>query len=338
MDRRRNDSHDATSADRSVDVDRPKVQQVSVCADDAGQRIDNFLVRTLKGVPKTRVYRIIRKGEVRVNKKRVAASYRLQDGDFVRIPPIRVSESNQSVEPGQALIQQLEASILFENDQLIIINKPSGIAVHGGSGIRLGVIEAMRAMRPNARSLELVHRLDRDTSGCLMIAKRRSMLRYLHAQLREDKVSKIYNALVVGRWLSRKVLVNAPLLKNTLKSGERMVRVDLEGKASKTRYQVLERFSANQDVATLVEASPVTGRTHQIRVHCLHAGHAILGDDKYGTNEDNKHYKNYGLKRLFLHAVRLKLALPDGQPLTVEAPLSPELVQVTDALRADVND
>lgn len=227
----------------------------------------------------------------------------------------------------------MEDAILYEDNSLIIINKPAGIAVHGGSGISYGVIETLRNIRPEARGLELVHRLDRDTSGCLMIAKKRSMLRYLHAQLREDKISKIYNALVLGRWPSRKVLVNAPLLKNTLRSGERIVTVDVEGKRSKTLYKVLERFSYADQVATLVEASPVTGRTHQIRVHCLHAGYPILGDNKYTSDEDNKRFREFGLKRLFLHAARLKLVLPDGQALTMDAPLPEDLDGVLGAFR-----
>ncbi|WP_252176207.1 23S rRNA pseudouridine(955/2504/2580) synthase RluC [Endozoicomonas sp. 4G] len=306
---------------------------INIDSEDAGQRVDNYLVRILKGVPKTRVYRIIRKGEVRVNKKRVTADYRLQDGDLLRVPPVRVSEKAPKAAPGAVIAQKLEDAILYEDNSLIIINKPAGIAVHGGSGISYGVIETLRNIRPEARGLELVHRLDRDTSGCLMIAKKRSMLRYLHAQLREDKISKIYNALVLGRWPSRKVLVNAPLLKNTLRSGERIVTVDVEGKRSKTLYKVLERFSYADQVATLVEASPVTGRTHQIRVHCLHAGYPILGDNKYTSDEDNKRFREFGLKRLFLHAARLKLVLPDGQALTMDAPLPEDLDGVLGAFR-----
>lgn len=326
MDRQRNDSQESTE-------NRPVVQMVNIDEDDAGQRVDNYLVRTLKGVPKTRVYRIIRKGEVRVNKKRVTADYRLQSGDLLRIPPVRVAEKASQVVPGTVLTELLEGSIIYEDKTLIIINKPSGIAVHGGSGISFGVIEALRKIRPNERSLELVHRLDRDTSGCLMIAKRRSMLRYLHQQFQEDKVSKIYNALVIGRWPSRKVLVNAPLKKFSLKSGERMVRVDVdEGKRSKTSYKVLERYNHQGESATLVEASPITGRTHQIRVHCLHGGHAILGDDKYGADEDNSRFRQWGLKRLFLHAARLKLFLQDGTPLTVDAPLPEDLQEVLGTL------
>ncbi|MGI9281535.1 MAG: 23S rRNA pseudouridine(955/2504/2580) synthase RluC [Endozoicomonas sp.] len=306
---------------------------INIDSEDAGQRVDNYLVRILKGVPKTRVYRIIRKGEVRVNKKRVTADYRLQDGDLLRVPPVRVAERAPKASPSVAISQKLEESILYEDKSLIIINKPAGIAVHGGSGISYGVIETLRNIRPQERSLELVHRLDRDTSGCLMIAKKRSMLRYLHAQLKEDKVSKIYNALVMGRWPSRKVLVNAPLMKNTLRSGERVVTVDIEGKRSKTLYKVLERFNHANEAATLIEASPVTGRTHQIRVHCLHAGYSILGDDKYTSDDDNKRFREFGLKRLFLHAARLKLVLPEGQALTVDAPLPEDLDGVLETLR-----
>ena len=313
---------------------RPGVQLVTINLDDAGQRVDNYLLRELKGVPKTRLYRIIRKGEVRVNKKRVQAAYKLQEGDLLRIPPVRVSERPELAMPGNGLAEKLESAILYEDAKLIILNKPSGIAVHGGSGITFGVIEALRKIRPNERSLELVHRLDRDTSGCLMIAKKRSMLRYLHNQLQEDRVNKVYNTLVSGRWPSRKLLVNAPLQKNTLQSGERMVRVDLEGKRSKTRYQVLERYTHQEGQATLVEAIPVTGRTHQIRVHCLHAGYPILGDDKYGTDSDNRLYRGFGLKRLFLHAARLELTLPEGQPLKIDADLPSDLQEVLAQLSA----
>ncbi|WOG25782.1 23S rRNA pseudouridine(955/2504/2580) synthase RluC [Endozoicomonas sp. 8E] len=326
MDKHQNDSRQAGES-------RQAVKMINIDSEDAGQRVDNYLVRILKGVPKTRVYRIIRKGEVRVNKKRVTADYRLQDGDLLRVPPVRISEKAPMATPGAVIIQKLEDAILYEDKSLIIINKPAGIAVHGGSGISYGVIETLRNIRPQDRSLELVHRLDRDTSGCLMIAKKRSMLRYLHVQLKEDKISKIYNALVLGRWPSRKVLVNAPLLKNTLRSGERMVTVDIEGKRSKTLYQVLERFSCANEAVTLVEASPVSGRTHQIRVHCLHAGYPILGDDKYTPDEDNRRFREFGLKRLFLHAAKLKLVLPDGQSLTIDAPLPEDLEEVLETIR-----
>lgn len=306
-----------------------KVRLVTIDQDDAGQRIDNYLLRILKGVPKTRIYRILRKGEVRINKKRVTADYRVQAGDLLRIPPIRLAERGEKVRPANSVIERLEQSILFENDKLIILNKPSGIAVHGGSGLNYGVIEALRQIRPDHKTLELVHRLDRDTSGCLVIAKRRSMLRHIHNQLQQKhKVQKIYNALVVGKWPARKLLVNAPLQKDVRQSGERMVRVDMDGKQSRTEYQVLGRYEG----ATLVEARPVTGRTHQIRVHCLHAGHAILGDDKYGADEDNQAFRQQGLKRLFLHAASIEFELPEGDRLKVAAPLPDELQNVLERL------
>lgn len=305
------------------------VRMVTIDQDDAGQRIDNYLLRILKGVPKTRIYRILRKGEVRVNKKRVTADYRIQEDDLLRIPPIRLAERGEKVKPANSVIERLERSVIFENDKLIILDKPSGIAVHGGSGLNYGVIEALRQIRPDNKTLELVHRLDRDTSGCLVIAKRRSMLRHIHNQLQQKhKVQKIYNALVVGKWPARKLLVNASLQKDVRQSGERMVRVDIDGKKSRTEYRVLERYQG----ATLVEAKPVTGRTHQIRVHCLHAGHAILGDDKYGADEDNQSFKEQGLKRLFLHAASIEFELPDGEMLKVEAPLPAELQKVLDGL------
>ena len=212
---------------------------------------------------------------------------------------------------------------------MLIINKPSGIAVHGGSGLNYGAIEALRQIRPDNKTLELVHRLDRDTSGCLVIAKRRSMLRHIHNLLQQKhKVQKVYHALVVGKWSARKLLVNAPLQKDVRQSGERMVRVDMNGKKSRTEYKVLSRYHG----ATLVEARPITGRTHQIRVHCLHAGHTILGDDKYGSDEDNQVFKAHGLKRLFLHAASIEFELPDGEMLKVEAPLPAELQRVLDGL------
>ena len=309
----------------------PVVRLVSIDAGDEGQRLDNYLCRVLKGVPKTRIYRIIRKGEVRVNKKRIGADYRLKEGDSLRIPPVRVAESQGPVSLPSAVAKSLEQAVIYEDNSLIIINKPSGIAVHGGSGLSFGVIEALRQLRPDEKQLELVHRLDRDTSGCLMVAKKRSMLRYLHGQLQGDGVQKVYNALVTGRWPVRKQQVNAPLLKNTLRSGERIVRVHTDGKGSKTRYKVLRRLKES----TLVEASPLTGRTHQIRVHCLHAGHAILGDEKYGSNEDNRQFKAVGLKRLFLHAASLEFRLPEGDLLKVEAPLPGDLQRVLKKLEDD---
>jgi 23S rRNA pseudouridine955/2504/2580 synthase len=257
-----------------------KVQFITIDPELEGQRIDNFLRTFLKGVPKSLIYRILRKGEIRVNKKRVKPEYKLQGNDELRIPPIRVSEPSEVPSTKLDKVASLENHILFEDDWLIVLNKPAGTAVHGGSGLSFGVIEALRALRPEQKFLELVHRLDRDTSGCLLIAKKRSALKSLHEQLRDKQVDKRYQALVHGVWPENRFKVKAPLVKNVLKSGERMVSVnEVEGKPSETRFRILESF----DDATLVEASPITGRTHQIRVHCLHAGHPIACDDKYGN-------------------------------------------------------
>ncbi|MBA1244918.1 MULTISPECIES: 23S rRNA pseudouridine(955/2504/2580) synthase RluC [Pseudomonas] len=294
------------------------VQLLEVAPELAGQRIDNFLITALKGVPRTLVYRILRKGEVRVNKGRIKPEYKLQAGDIVRVPPLRLPERDAPVPVAQGLLQRLEAAIVHEDKGLIILNKPAGIAVHGGSGLSFGVIEAFRQLRPDAKELELVHRLDRDTSGLLMIAKKRSMLRHLHEALRGDGVDKRYMALVRGHWPTSKKQVNAPLLKSNLRSGERMVEVNPEGKEALTLFKVLRRFG---EFATLVEARPVTGRTHQIRVHALHAGHCIAGDAKYGDEDFTRELRDLGGKRLFLHAYALSLTLPDGSRLDVQAPV-----------------
>lgn len=305
------------------------VQMLEITEHHAGQRIDNFLLTYLKGVPKSRVYRILRKGEVRVNRSRIKADYRLQAGDQVRIPPIRVAEREVPPGPSPRLQQLLEGSILFEDDSMLVINKPAGLAVHGGSGVSLGLIESLRAARPDQPFLELVHRLDRETSGCLMVAKKRSALRHLQDEMREGRVKKVYQALVCGRWPKGMKRVDVPLRKNELKSGERVVRVDGEGKASVTHFAVLERF----DRHTLVEATLETGRTHQIRVHSQFAGCPLAGDDKYGDEECNRQLRQSGLKRMFLHAVKLQLKGPDGQKLSIEAPIPEELGNVLVRLR-----
>ncbi|MCQ4275308.1 23S rRNA pseudouridine(955/2504/2580) synthase RluC [Stutzerimonas degradans] len=294
------------------------VQMLEVAPELAGQRIDNFLRTQLRGVPKTLIYRILRKGEVRVNKGRVKPEYKLQAGDLVRVPPLRLAERDEPEPLAQGLLERLEAAIVYEDKALIVLNKPAGIAVHGGSGLSYGVIEALRQLRPDAKELELVHRLDRDTSGLLMVAKKRSMLRHLHQALRGDGVDKRYMALVRGRWETSKKQVSAPLLKNTLRSGERMVEVTEDGKEALTLFRVLRRFG---DFATLVEARPVTGRTHQIRVHARHAGHSIAGDSKYGDEEFTREIRELGGKRLFLHAYALRVPLPDGGELALEAPV-----------------
>ena len=294
------------------------VQLLEVAPELAGQRIDNFLRTQLKGVPKTLIYRILRKGEVRVNKGRIKPEYKLQAGDIVRVPPLRLAERDEPEPLAQGLLQRLEAAIVYEDKALIVLNKPAGIAVHGGSGLSYGVIEAFRQLRPDAKDLELVHRLDRDTSGLLMIAKKRSMLRHLHEALRGDGVDKRYMALVRGHWATAKKQVSAPLLKSNLRSGERMVEVNPEGKEALTVFRVLRRFG---EFATLVEAKPVTGRTHQIRVHTQYAGHSIAGDSKYGDDDFTKEIRELGGKRLFLHAYELIVPLPEGGRLKLEAPV-----------------
>ncbi|EKP0247627.1 23S rRNA pseudouridine(955/2504/2580) synthase RluC [Aeromonas veronii] len=298
------------------------VQLLTIEAEHDGQRIDNFLKTQLKGVPKSLIYRILRKGEVRVNKKRIKPEYKLCAGDEVRVPPVRVAEKNELPSANLGVIQRLESQILFEDDAMIVLNKPSGMAVHGGSGLSFGVIEGLRALRPEARFLELVHRLDRDTSGVLLVAKKRSALRSLHEQLRVKTMRKQYLALVRGKWQAHVKVVNAPLRKNDLQSGERVVRVSADGKPSETRFRIVRQFAE----ATLVECSPITGRTHQIRVHTLHAGHPIACDDKYGEAAFDEKMRSQGLKRLFLHAWKLSFTHPaDGREMQVEAPLAPEL-------------
>lgn len=312
-------------------MNNTSVKLVTIAADEAGQRIDNFLRNQLKGVPKSMIYRIVRKGEVRVNKKRIKPEYKLQSGDEVRIPPVRIAERDEA--PVSAKLDKVAAlndCIIFEDDYLLVLNKPSGTAVHGGSGLSFGVIEGLRALRPEARFLELVHRLDRETSGVLLVAKKRSALRALHEQLRMKGMQKDYLALVRGQWQSHCKVVQAPLLKNILQSGERIVRVNAGGKPSETRFKVEERF----ENATLVKASPVTGRTHQIRVHTLHAGHPIAFDDRYGDREFDSELKGTGLDRLFLHAAALRFEHPNtGETMRVEAPLDKKLRHCLDVLR-----
>ncbi len=309
-----------------------KVSFALIDDDQAGQRLDNFLMTRLKGVPKSRIYNIIRKGEVRVNKGRVKPDYKIALGDEIRIPPVRVSEKEPPVKPSNVMTKLLEQSIVYENDGLMVINKPAGLAVHGGSGVTLGLIETLRQMRPDARYLELVHRLDRDTSGCIMVAKKRSMLRHLQAALREKNhsgIRKVYQALVIGRWPQTSRRIDAPLLKTEVVNDERIVRVHPDGKPSLTEFKVLRSY-AN---CTLVEARPITGRTHQIRVHAQYAGHSLVGDEKYGDDAFNASVRGLGLKRLFLHAVELGFYLPDAKELTiVQAPLAADLASLLQKL------
>ncbi len=305
------------------------VQIVEIDETSAMQRIDNFLICHLKGVPKSRIYRMLRKGEVRVNKGRTKAKYRLNNGDIVRIPPVHMVVNEKPSVSNGLLQKKLGGRILYEDEHLIVFNKPSGTAVHGGSGLQFGVIEGLRQMRPNDRFLELVHRLDRDTSGCLLIAKKRSALRRLHELFRDDEVSKRYSALLSGHMQAATIHVDKPLLKNIMKGGERMVAVSQNGKRSSTFFYAKRKFS----MATLVEVRPKTGRTHQIRVHAAHIGCPIVGDDRYGNGDVNRKFSQYGLKRLFLHASSLRFKHPaTGDDMTAQAPLDNHLIELLDKL------
>ena len=300
--------------------DLSNVAAIVVDAEGGDQRIDNFLMRHCKGVPRSHIYRILRTGEVRVNSRRVDATYRVQAGDKVRVPPIRIA---QRTEGGARKATGLELPVIYEDEAFIAVDKPAGIAVHGGSGVAFGVIERLRAARPEARFLELVHRLDRETSGLLLIAKRRSALKVLHEALREGKVAKRYLALAQGVFRADKRRVNAPLRKYLTAGGERRVSVDADdGKESATVFRKQRAYTD----CTLLSAELETGRTHQIRVHLAHLGHPIAGDDKYGDFAWNRELSRNGLKRMFLHAAELDVEHPlTGEPIRLRAPLSPEL-------------
>jgi 23S rRNA pseudouridine955/2504/2580 synthase len=306
------------------DLSKPRATWLEVGEESADQRIDNFLLRQLKGVPKSHVYRVLRSGEVRVNSGRVKPEYRLKEGDKVRLPPVRVAD------PGlKPAARPLDLKILHEDPALIGIDKPSGMAVHGGSGVSFGVIEGLRAARPQAKFLELVHRLDRDTSGVLLVAKKRSALTEMHRKLREGEVEKYYVALVKGRWDGGARELSDSLQKYVTASGERRVRVEAEqGKVAVTKVKPIRV----QDDLSLLELRLMTGRTHQIRVHLAHAGHPVVGDDKYGDFELNKRLAKQGAKRLMLHARRIAFAHPvGGDRLQLEAPLPPEMKAFVEA-------
>jgi 23S rRNA pseudouridine955/2504/2580 synthase len=317
----------------------PSVKTLTVDEDSAGQRLDNFLMRHLKGVPKTHVYRIIRSGEVRVNKGRASAEQRVEAGDVVRLPPVRVSAQVQAKADAPAPAR--EFPVLMEDEAMMAIDKPAGVAVHGGSGVSFGVIEQLRRARPALANLELVHRLDRETSGVLLVAKKRSALKNLQDQFRDRETGKTYLALVLGLWPSNKKVIDTPLMKYTIPNGvgegERRVKVVGKDDPNGMRSITLVRVARTVGPYTLVEVTIKTGRTHQIRVHLASQGHPIAGDDKYGDFEHNKLLQKMGLKRMFLHAWQLKFQHPQShRPVSLQAPLPPELKNFVDGIQPPI--
>ena len=310
---------------------RTGVQQFEVTADEAGQRLDNYVHKRLGEIPRSKVYRVIRKGEVRVNGHRAGPDTRLQAHDKIRIPPVRIRPPEEIGRPSADLQETIRKAIVYEDSRLLVIDKPSGIAVHGGSGVSFGVIEALRALRPDEH-LELAHRLDRDTSGCLIIARNTATLRIVHALLREEDTTfeKRYLTLLKGPWDLGKKRIDAPLRTDTRVSGERTVRVDASGKPSLSEFRPVQFFGRR---ATLMEVNLLTGRTHQIRVHAQHAGHPVAGDEKYGDEAFNEEMRPLGLTRMFLHASSVSFEWPNGGgQFSVNTPLPPELAKVVDKL------
>ncbi|MGC1460136.1 MAG: RluA family pseudouridine synthase [Steroidobacteraceae bacterium] len=316
---------------------REGVRHVAVSEDQAGVRLDNFLTKLLGGVPRSRVFRIVRRGEVRVNGKRAGPETRLQAGDSVRVPPVNVPAPDAPppvARVPRTLIETVRAAIITENDRLIVVNKPAGIAVHGGSGLSFGIIEALRAARPG-ETLELVHRLDRDTSGCLLIARKPAALRVLHALMRDGEVDKGYLALVKGSWDLGKKRIDVPLNTEGRVGGERTVRVQAGGKSAVSTFSPVQFF---RNVASMVEVDLDTGRTHQIRVHAAHVGHPVAGDDKYGDRDFNARMREQGLTRMFLHSHRISFDWPNGGDFSASAPLPADLAAVLDAVAESTRD
>jgi 23S rRNA pseudouridine955/2504/2580 synthase len=310
------------------------VRQLEIAPDDQGQRVDNFLLRELKSVPRSRVYRILRRGEVRVNGKRVKPEYRLVAGDRLRVPPVRIDVQPKERRVPDSLLETVRSAIVHEDRELLVVNKPAGLAVHGGSGLDFGVIEVLRADRPN-ESLELVHRLDRETSGCLLVARRRSSLRALHALLREGRVEKRYLALLAGQWPHGKARIDVPLKTRQLQGGERIVRAQAGGKEAVSVFAPIEFYGKR---ATLVEIDLKTGRTHQIRVHAVHSGHPVAGDQKYGDRDFNQEMRGLGLERMFLHATAISFTWPETErQVDLSVPLDVELKAVLDRLATAVS-
>lgn len=308
-----------------------KVQQVTAGERGEGQRLDNFLARLLKDVPKTHIFRVIRKGEVRINGKRAKPDTRLLASDIVRVPPVRVGAAAPPRRAPPTMVQGLIGAIIYEDPRLLVIDKPAGIAVHGGSGVSFGVIEALRAARPN-ETLELVHRIDRDTSGILLIARKPAALRTLHALMRDGKVEKRYLALVKGKWELGRKRIDVPLRTDIRVGGERTVKAHESGKEAVSVFKPVQFFGKK---ASLVDVSLETGRTHQIRVHAAHAGYPLAGDEKYGEAEFNEKMKESGLKRMFLHAHHVSFTWPEsGVEFSVSAPLPADLAAVVDVLSA----
>jgi 23S rRNA pseudouridine955/2504/2580 synthase len=307
------------------------VQHFEVSEEEAGQRLDNYVQRRLgAAVPRSRIYRVIRKGEVRVNGRRAGPELRLQRHDRIRIPPVRLAPPSSTGRPSADLAARIEQAIVHEDENLLVLNKPAGIAVHGGSGVSFGVIEALRAARPD-ESIELVHRLDRDTSGCLLIARRASALRELHALMRENAFEKRYLVLVKGKWNLGAKRIDVPLRTDTRVRGERTVAASASGKAAVSEFRPVQFFGR---MATLMEVTLHTGRTHQIRVHAVHAGHPVAGDDKYGDAAFNETLRGLGLKRMFLHAHSLSFSWQRGGEFSINTPLPAELSALIDELAA----
>lgn len=312
-------------------ANRPGVRHIEIDAEQAGRRLDQFLLKLFGTLPRSRVYRLVRKGEVRVNGHRADPAQRLVLNDKVRIPPVRLEPEGGPQRVPRPLLERLRRAIIFEDDRLLVIDKPSGIAVHGGSGVSFGVIEVLRALRPED-SLELVHRLDRDTSGCLLVARKASALRVLHALLREGRFEKRYLALVKGHWQHGRSRIDVPLRTDLRVGGERTVKAHPSGKASVSEFRPLQFFGKR---ATLMEVSLHTGRTHQIRVHAAHSGHPLAGDDKYGDPDFNRELAALGLKRMFLHAHSVGFEWPQGGPFSASAPLPADLAAIVDLLAAE---
>jgi 23S rRNA pseudouridine955/2504/2580 synthase len=312
-------------------VERQAVRHLEVTAEQAGQRLDNFVHKLLGDLPRSRIYRVIRKGEVRVNGHRAGPDTRLQAHDKIRIPPVKVRPASEVGQPSTQLVETLRAAIVHEDENLLVIDKPSGIAVHGGSGVSFGVIEGLRALRPG-ETLELVHRLDRDTSGVLLVARNTGALRTMHALLRDGAFEKRYLALVKGKWELGRKRIDIPLRTDLRVGGERTVRADASGKASLSEFRPVQFFGKR---ATLMEVTLFTGRTHQIRVHAQHAGHPVAGDEKYGDEEFNAEVKAFGLSRMFLHAHSVSFEWPKAGEFSVNTPLPAELAATVDKLAAE---